>query len=75
MDGLKRAPALLWERRHQCPDAFPVLFVHDEVVVECDADRQEEAVWVWDAMRDGMTPLVNPVPGGVEVSAGPTWGG
>ena len=35
-DGLKRALAHLWERRADCPDAFPVLFVHDEIVVECD---------------------------------------
>lgn len=75
-DGLKRALALLWERRHRCPDAFPVLVVHDEVVVECDASRVEEAaVWVRDAMRDGMAPLVAPVPVEVEVTAGPTWGG
>jgi DNA polymerase I-like protein with 3'-5' exonuclease and polymerase domains len=53
-----------------------VLVVHDEVVVECDADRVEEAaVWLRDAMRDGMAPLVHPVPVEVEVAAGPTWGG
>ena len=56
--------------------AFPVLFVHDEIVVECDADKREEAaVWVRDAMRDGMAPLLDPVPVEVEVSAGRTWGG
>jgi DNA polymerase I-like protein with 3'-5' exonuclease and polymerase domains len=75
-DGLKRALALLWERRVACPDAFPVLFVHDEIVVECDEGRQEDAaVWVRDAMRDGMAPLLDPVPVEVEVSAGRTWGG
>ncbi|HYH69232.1 MAG TPA: DNA polymerase, partial [Urbifossiella sp.] len=75
-DGLKRALALLWERRGQCPGAFPVLVVHDEIVVECDADREEEAaVWLRVAMVDGMAPLVSPVPVEVEVSAGPTWGG
>lgn len=75
-DGLKRALALLWERRHQCPDAFPVLFVHDEIVVECDAERAEEAaVWLRAAMVDGMAPLVAPAPVEVEVSGGPTWGG
>src|SRR6185436_6147719 len=42
-DGLKRALALLWERRAACPDAFPVLLVHDEIVVECDEARQDEA--------------------------------
>jgi DNA polymerase I-like protein with 3'-5' exonuclease and polymerase domains len=38
-DGLKAAPALLWDRRHEAPGAVPVLAVHDEVVVECDADQ------------------------------------
>ncbi|MBN9517668.1 bifunctional 3'-5' exonuclease/DNA polymerase, partial [bacterium] len=75
-DGLKRALALLWERRADCPDAFPVLVVHDEVVVECDADKAEEAaVWLRAAMIDGMAPLVHPVPVAVEVDAGSTWGG
>jgi DNA polymerase-1 len=75
-DGLKRALALLWERRDQCPGAFPVLLVHDEVVVECDEGREEEAaVWVRDAMRDGLAPLLDPVPVEVEVSAGRMWAG
>jgi DNA polymerase I-like protein with 3'-5' exonuclease and polymerase domains len=75
-DGLKRALALLWERRAACPDAFPVLLVHDEIVVECDETKQNEAmVWVRDAMRDGMSPLIDPVPVEVEVTAGKTWGG
>jgi DNA polymerase I-like protein with 3'-5' exonuclease and polymerase domains len=75
-DGLRRALALLWERRAACPDAFPVLLVHDEIVVECDEGKQNEvAVWVRDAMRDGMAPLLDPVPVEVEVSAGRTWGG
>jgi DNA polymerase-1 len=75
-DGLKRALALLWERRAACPDAFPVLLVHDEIVIECDETKQNEvAVWVRDAMRDGMTLLLDPVPVEVEVSAGRTWGG
>jgi len=37
-DGLKLALALLWERRHECLGAVPVLVCHDEVVVECDAE-------------------------------------
>jgi DNA polymerase I-like protein with 3'-5' exonuclease and polymerase domains len=58
------------------PDAFPVLLVHDEIVVECDEATQEEAaVWVRNAMRDGMAPLVDPVPVEVEVTAGRTWCG
>ena len=75
-DGLNRALALLWQRRSACPDAFPVLFVHDEIVVECPLGQEEEAaIWVRDAMRDGMAPLIDPIPVEVEVSCGPTWGG
>ncbi len=75
-DGLKRALALLWERRDQCPGAFPVLFVHDEIVVECDEAQADIAIaWVRSAMLDGMTPLVNPIPVEVEVSIGKTWAG
>jgi DNA polymerase-1 len=75
-DGLKKALGLLWERRAMCPDAYPVLFVHDEIVIECDVARQEEAaVWLRQAMIDGMADLIAPIPVEVEVSAGRTWGG
>ena len=42
-DGAKLAMALLWERRHLCPGAFPVLFCHDEIVVEASADQADAA--------------------------------
>jgi DNA polymerase-1 len=75
-DGLKQALALLWERREVCPGAFPVLAVHDEVVVECDAGQAEAAAgWVKAAMIDGMAPLLDPVPCVVEVAVGQTWAG
>jgi DNA polymerase-1 len=75
-DGLKLALGLLWERRHQCPGAFPVLVVHDEIVVECDAGRAEAAsAWLKQAMIDGMAPLIDPVPCEVEVKVAQTWGG
>jgi DNA polymerase-1 len=75
-DGLKQALALLWERRHQCPGAFPVLAIHDEVVVECDAGQAEAvAAWLRKAMVDGMAPLIEPVPVEVEVTVASTWGG
>jgi DNA polymerase-1 len=74
-DGLKLALALLWERRAACPGAFPVLVVHDEIVVECDADQAgAAAAWVKQAMLDGMAPLIDPVPVEVEVKVGRTWG-
>ncbi|MCE9560426.1 MAG: DUF3987 domain-containing protein [Planctomycetes bacterium] len=75
-DGLKRALALLWQRREQCPGAFPVLFVHDEIVVECDEGQADAAVaWVKAAMIDGMVPLIAPIPVEVEATVGKTWGG
>jgi DNA polymerase-1 len=75
-DGAKLAMALLWERRHECPGAFPVLFVHDELVVECNAAQADAvATWVKQAMLDGMAPLIDPVPVEVEVKVRQTWGG
>jgi DNA polymerase I-like protein with 3'-5' exonuclease and polymerase domains len=75
-DGLKTALALLWERRAGCPGAFPVLAVHDEIVLECDEAQAEQAkAWLRQAMLDGMRPLIDPVPVEVEVSAGRTWAG
>ncbi len=75
-DGLKLALALLWERREQAPGAFPVLAVHDEVVVEADEDKSGVAAeWLRAAMVDAMAPLLEPVPVEVEIKVGPTWGG
>jgi DNA polymerase-1 len=75
-DGAKLAMALLWERREQCPGAFPVLFVHDEVVVEADADKAEDAAaWLKQAMLDGMRDVLAPVPCEVEAKINPSWGG
>jgi DNA polymerase-1 len=75
-DGLKVALALLWERRSECPGAVPVLAVHDEIVIECDADNVENtAAWLKAAMIDGMAPLAAPVPVEVEVKVALTWGG
>jgi DNA polymerase-1 len=75
-DGLKLALALLWERRGGCPGAVPVLAVHDEIVVECEAGQAEPAgAWLKQAMLDAMAPLIDPVPVEVEVKAAPTWGG
>jgi DNA polymerase-1 len=75
-DGLKRALAVLWERRNQVPGAFPVLVVHDEIVIECDA-AQAGAVssWLKQAMVDAMAPWLDPVPVEVEIKVAPTWGG
>jgi DNA polymerase-1 len=73
-DGIKLA--LFWERRHQVPGAFPVLAVHDEIVVEADAGQTDAvAAWLKQAMLDAVTPLLDPVPVEVEVGVGRTWGG
>jgi DNA polymerase-1 len=75
-DGAKLAMALLWERREQAPGAFPVLFGHDEIVVECDAGQADAAkAWLRQAMVDAMAPLIDPVPVEVETKAGRTWAG
>jgi DNA polymerase-1 len=75
-DGAKLAMALLWERRHLCPGALPVLFVHDEIVVECDQGQADAvAAWLKAAMVEAMAPLVEPVPVEVEVKVARTWGG
>jgi DNA polymerase-1 len=75
-DGLKLALGLLWERRADCPGATPLIFCHDEIVVEAPADRADAAAaWLKSAMIDGMAPLIAPVPVEVEVTTGPTWGG
>jgi DNA polymerase I-like protein with 3'-5' exonuclease and polymerase domains len=75
-DGLKVALALLWERRQECPGAFPVLVVHDEIVVECDAGQADAVkAWLRQSMIDGMAPLIDPVPVEVEAQVGSTWAG
>lgn len=75
-DGIKLAFALLWERRQKAPDARPILFVHDEIVVECPTDQAEHVrAWVSDAMHEAMAPLLDPVPVEVDASIKPTWGG
>jgi DNA polymerase-1 len=75
-DGAKQAMALLWERREQCPGAFPVLFVHDEIVVEADTDQAEAAkAWLVTAMKDGMEKILAPVRCEVEAQIVPSWGG
>jgi DNA polymerase-1 len=57
-------------------EAVPVLFCHDEIVIEAEVSQAEAAAaWLRQAMLDGMTPLIDPVPVEVEVETAPTWGG
>jgi DNA polymerase-1 len=40
--------------------AFPILAVHDEVVVECPEEQDEEAkAWLVKALVDGMEKVLN----------------
>jgi len=82
-DGLKLALALLWERREECPGTMPILAIHDEIVVEADEDKAEEAqAWLKAAMVEGMERALNDpdpedpgVPVEVEASTGKSWAG
>jgi DNA polymerase I-like protein with 3'-5' exonuclease and polymerase domains len=75
-DGIKLALALLWERRDQVPGAVPVMAVHDEIVVECDADQADRVrAWLEASMVDAMAPLLDPVPVVVDATVARTWGG
>jgi len=74
-DGLKAALALLWETRDSCPSAVPVLCVHDEIVVECDADEAERArEWLVECMKKGMERFLIEVPVDVEAHVISSWG-
>lgn len=83
--GLKLALAYLWERGQECPDAQPILAVHDEIVVECDKKDNEKAkAWLKQAMIDGMHEIVDSgldtdhpdrVPIEVDVNILKSWGG
>jgi DNA polymerase I-like protein with 3'-5' exonuclease and polymerase domains len=50
--------------------------VHDEIVIECDADQAPAAEkWLRKAMVDAMASLIAPVPVGVETRTARSWGG
>lgn len=75
-DGLKLALAYLWEGRHLCPEAVPVLAVHDEIIIECPEEKATQAMgWLVSAMEQGMSRWLDPVPAKVEASIQKTWGG
>jgi DNA polymerase I-like protein with 3'-5' exonuclease and polymerase domains len=75
-DGLKAAIALLWETRHECPAAVPLIFCHDEIVVEVpEADADAGRAWLVKCMKEAVAPLIAPVPIEVEATVGKTWGG
>ena len=75
-DGFKAVLALLWRTRDRCPDAEPVLCVHDEIVVECGAEQAEQVrEWLVDCMTRGMADFVRRVPIAVETKIARDWSG
>jgi DNA polymerase-1 len=75
-DVLKLALAFLWETRHQCPSAVPVLVVHDEITLECDVDEAARARdWLVDCMQRGMQQFLRRVPVAVEATICRDWAG
>jgi DNA polymerase I len=75
-DGLKIALARLAELRNTMPGAFPVLTVHDEIVVESsEGAAQETAELLAGVMEDGMREILPDVPVAVETTISDTWGG
>ena len=72
-DGLKLALAWLWETPGP-KGAFPVLAVHDEIVIEAPAGTAQEAQeWLIQAMVLGMKECLKEVPVVVETAVGETW--
>jgi DNA polymerase I len=58
-DILKLALARLWESREKYPGALPILTVHDEVVIECDADTAPEvAEWLSETLRGAVADVL-----------------
>jgi DNA polymerase-1 len=75
-DCLKGALGLLWQRRADIPDTCPVVVCHDEIVLECPAERAEQTETVLVAcMLQAAQPWMGQVPAVVTASIGTTWGG
>lgn len=73
-DGTKAALKRLWEDRERFPTAFPVLIVHDEIVVECDEDDAEACKeWLVNHMVAGMAEVLKGVPIEVEAQVANSW--
>jgi DNA polymerase-1 len=74
-DMTKLAMVRIHERLVEHPgDPGLVNTIHDELVVECDADHADAvATIVRDEMEDAHRTLLKKVPPLVEVHVGPTW--
>ena len=78
-DILKLAMARLWESREKHLGALPILTVHDEVVIECDAGAAPEvAEWLGKTLRGAVADVLGyeELAGedAVEVSVIEAWG-
>ncbi|MHB8576420.1 MAG: DNA polymerase [Dehalococcoidia bacterium] len=75
-DILKLALARLWEDRVTQPSAVPVLCVHDEIVVECDAAAASAvAPWLTGHMEAAGAELLPDVPVVADVTIAADWSG
>jgi DNA polymerase-1 len=78
-DILKLAMARLWESREEYPGTLPILTVHDEVVIECDAEAAPQvAHWLSDTLRGAVADVLGyretAGEDAVETSVIETWG-
>lgn len=75
-DILKLALARLWEDRAAQPSACPVLCVHDEIVLECDAGEADAvAGWLKQHMEAAGAELLSAVPVVADVTIAADWSG
>ena len=73
-DGLKLALIKLWETRHMV-EAYPVLTVHDEIVIEAPKEQAQKATdWLKWCMEEGMGEFLREVPVTVDVTVKESWG-
>ena len=55
---------------------MPVIFCHDEIVLEvAEADANRAAEWLKRCVVEAVAPVIEPVPVEVEVTIGRTWSG
>lgn len=78
-DILKLAMARLWEGQEGHPNAWPILTVHDEIVIECDALAAEHtAIWLAETLRSAVSDVLgHPELAGedvVKISVLDSWG-
>ncbi len=79
-DILKLALARLWESREEHPAALPILTVHDEIVIECDAEAAQDTVrWLSETLRGAVEEVLGPPElageDAVDTSVLNSWGG